>query len=853
VPVPPAPLRSLAVAAQLALAWLVCARFQIEGSQLRDVLGIACVGWAVQHVVPVRLRLPFVLSLTAAALVFTAGVRDAFWVLGLGSVLVGLCLLPGPPRRRLVGVGVAVAAFAAMRTGHPEAPFSRPLWPILSSFFLFRAISFLYDRHHERERPPVGLAAVYFFLPPNVCFPVFPVVDFGALRRGWSPAAGPDVHQEGVERIVRGLLQLLAYRLVYQLAVIPIEVVDDSVSAVRHLVTNVFLIVRIMGMFHVSVGILHLFGFRLPPTTHLPFLSPGFAEFWRRANVYWRDFVVKVFFYPLYFRLKGRGRRTAQSLAILGTFAAAWFLHSYQWFWFKGDFPLRWQDAVYWTLFGLLVMVNGLWSSRGRGSRRSAARLGPAGELARAARIAGTFATFAILWSVWMTPTFADWASMWRSLAGDGAAALRPVGAALGTVALLGLLWPDPTPAARGALAGRPGWAPLGRPWRHAPAALAVLAVLAVLAPPTQGKPLPEWARAAVAAMAATTPNVYDLERQTDAYYQELAEIPRLDTPEWRKATDRPDDWENWHRAGLSEPVSDVRRWVFRPSTSRTFKRQTLTTNAWGMRDREYARDKPPGVVRIAVLGASPAAGSGVADGEPFEAVLERALAEDARAGRGPEVEVLNFAVPGFHPARWLRHLAEAVVDFEPDWVVVASAKHVWWQTPEEIAQAVRDGIPLEVDELREMGERCVARARARGGDQLEQGTLERCLEPDDRRMIGVVARGMARLARERGFRLAYLELPTFGGKKGAADDSYVAELEALGFVHLDASACWDGYEKDALRVAPWDFHPSPLAHALVAECAHGPVRERLLGATVAGAPPEAPASGPRGRGSSGP
>jgi hypothetical protein len=412
------------------------------------------------------------------------------------------------------------------------------------------------------------------------------------------------------------------------------------------------------------------------------------------------------------------------------------------------------------------------------------------------------------------------------------------VGATLATVGLLGVLWPDATPGARGSLAGRVGWAGFGQPWRHAPAALVALVALVALSPPTRGKPLPGWLRSTVAAMATTTPNVYDIERQTEGYYQELAEIPRLDTPEWRKATDKPDDWVNWHRAGLSEPVSDMRRWVFRPSTTRTFKRQPLSTNSWGMRDQEYARVKPPGVVRIALLGASPAAGSGVADGEPFEAVLERALDEDARAGRGPEVEILNFAVPGFHPARWLYHLEHSVLDFSPDWVVVASAKHVWWQAPKEIAQAVRDGIPIEEPALRAMGERCVAQARARGGD-VESGVLDRCLQPEDRRMIDVIATDMAELAREHGFRLAYLQLPTFGDKKGAADDSFVADLEARGFVHLDASACWDGYEKQELRVAPWDFHPSPLAHSLIAACAHDPVLAMLGGgASLAGPVP---------------
>ena len=187
---------------------------------------------------------------------------------------------------------------------------------------------------------------------------------------------------------------------------------------------------------------------------------------------------------------------------------------------------------------------------------------------------------------------------------------------------------------------------------------------------------------------------------------------------------------------------------------------------------------------------------------------------------------------------RLLKFTRHSVLDFSPDWVVVASAKHVWWQTPEEIAQAERDGIPIEEPTLRAMGERCVAEARTSSGD-VESGVLDRCLQPEDRRMIEVIAADMAKLGREHGFRLAYLELPTFGGKKSAADDSFISDLEAKGFVHLDTSACWDGYEKEELRVAPWDFHPSPLAHSLIAACAHDPMAAMLAGgASLAGPVP---------------
>ncbi len=61
------------------------------------------------------------------------------------------------------------------------------------------------------------------------------------------------------------------------------------------------------GQFHIIVGMLHLFGFNLPETHHSYFLASSFTDFWRRINIYWKDFMMKIFFYPAYFALSKRG------------------------------------------------------------------------------------------------------------------------------------------------------------------------------------------------------------------------------------------------------------------------------------------------------------------------------------------------------------------------------------------------------------------------------------------------------------------------------------------------------------------------------------------------------------------
>ena len=198
--------------------------------------------------------------------------------------------------------------------------------------------------------------------------------------------------------------------------------------------------------------------------------------------------------------------------------------------------------------------------------------------------------------------------------------------------------------------------------------------------------------------------------------------------------------------------------------------------------------------------------------------------------GSEPRVEILNFATPGYRPVAWLYQVQHVVGAFEPDWVVVASAKHVWNGATTDLAAALAIEIPIGTPGLRALAVAC-AKSVGGGDREARRNLLRKCLAPENHRLIEVVAAEMAKASRERGFRLAYLQLPTFGTKKRAADASFVEVLEAAGFEHLDVSDCWKGHGRHALRVASWDLHPNPFAHGLIAACALEPVRGLLASA----------------------
>ena len=105
----------------------------------------------------------------------------------------------------------------------------------------------------------------------------------------------------------RGTVHLLLYRLVYHELLIPAERGPrrgEPGAATSS--ANYLLYLRVSGQFHMACGMLHLFGFRLPETHHHYLLATGFTDYWRRINIYWKDFMVRIVFNPVVFRLKRR-------------------------------------------------------------------------------------------------------------------------------------------------------------------------------------------------------------------------------------------------------------------------------------------------------------------------------------------------------------------------------------------------------------------------------------------------------------------------------------------------------------------------------------------------------------------
>ena len=380
----------LAIVAQFGLIVMVVGYWQLESLPLARLMALAFAGFMIHHLLPLRFRLPFFAMLSLVAVITAVGHFGpnviASWMhgkntlngllyhlvpgvalVGIGLGLIGLCHLPIRFGARVGLVAVAGAGLAFLRAHSQWFPDVSEMWVILGSMFMFRLMIYLYDLKHRTAPFSPARAISYFFLLPNVCFPLFPVVDYKTFCSTYYNEDWPRVYQTGLKWMFRGVIQLLLYRVIYQFAPLDVYKLSSALDVAGCMLGMYLLYLRISGTFHLIVGLLLMFGFNLPETHHLYYLATSFTDFWRRINIYWKDFVMKLFFYPTHFKLRKMGTVWALSVATLVTFLATWLLHSWQWFWIRGKPLFNWKDFSFWMILAVLVLVTAIYeTTRGR-------------------------------------------------------------------------------------------------------------------------------------------------------------------------------------------------------------------------------------------------------------------------------------------------------------------------------------------------------------------------------------------------------------------------------------------------------------------------------------------------------
>lgn len=792
--------RVAALTLELAALLFAITALEIGGAGYFKVAALAYGGALVRLALPHRWRLAWFVGLSAAGLFVVLGPQAA-WVAAIGLAILGACRLPLPHAARALVLLAFGLALGAMRAGWWPAPWRAGLWPVVGSMFCFRTLAYLHDLRHEGRTWNARTELAYFFLLPNLGQALFPVIDFKAFRRTYDEGTSLALARRGVAWMTRGVLHIVAYRAIYLHATIPPEEVLDLVDLARHAASGFGLYLRLSGTFHLAVGMLLLFGWNLPPTHDRYFLAAGVNDLWRRINIYWKDLMQKLCFYPVYFRLRHGGPRTAVVVATASVVVATWFLHGLQWFWIDGAFPLRSQDVLFWGILGGLMAAGSLRELAPRTPRAAPTRPVLAAS-ARAARVTATFAGMAILWSMWTSDSLAEWSAVW-AVAGAGWAPvdaswmMAPMSLVL-AVALLAM------PAATRTVA--PAAPPRAEPILTVPLALAGLVALGIPAAWTRLGP---QAAELAASLREIRLNQIDAGRVQRGYYEDLLNASGAHAYLW-DVGEAPIEMAFVHTPAARD-TGDYRWKELAPYAEMTYHGRPFRTNAWGMRDRDYARAKPAHTCRIALLGASPEMGASVGDGETYEALVEDRLNRERSRATGLRYEILNFGCGQYSPIHRLMALESEALAFAPDAALYVAHPEDFDVEVWAVARAYAEGGALPPDpSIRALLDRAGLRP------EMAKSEVDRRLAPHGRELETLVLARVAARCAARHVRPMWALLPSLGG--------IVRVRKALvprpppGFVWLDLSTVFDGHDPAHLLMGARDFHPNARAHRLIAD-----------------------------------
>ncbi|WP_339609054.1 hypothetical protein [uncultured Planktosalinus sp.] len=674
----------------------------------------------------------------------------------------------------------------------------------LGSMFIFRLSIFLFDKTYQKERPKLIKDITYFFMLPNMAILLFPAVDYKLFLRNYYNDSAISIYKKGVQWIVLGLFHLLVYRVIYYYFLLPPTEVTDVVSLWHYMTTNYLLIIRLSGLFHISVGVLCLFGFNLPRVFDNYFLASGFSDLWRRINIYFRDYLIKLFYYPLFFKLRKYGDLNAKVFAILVIFFITWFLHSFQWFWLRGYFPLRMVDIVFWGVFGILVAGNAIWESK-RKSNQIDEKSWKYSAL-MTTQILGMFLVMSVLWSIWSSTTMGSWFYVVKNIL---------VGSQLQYLSLFIILivtWILGTVTYRffelkefGKVVDPDPKTKLASFW-----SIAMLFLLMVFQLQPVQTLLAKQSNIDLIGFLEPKLNIADENLLVDGYYEEILIGNELTNPVGeiveRRGRGR---FINSEGAII---VEDIRNVIGKPNITFTFKEKPYTTNFLGIRDQNYSKIKPSNTIRTGILGGSYVNGSGVADHELFDELLEQNLNS---LNNKVDYEFWNFGNPGFD-------LVQCIYDFEMkqgvkfdfDNLIIVSHGVDKFKNLKTIATAIESGKAIPYDFVQEIIDKSNVNKNANSMSVYDK------LVPYADELLVDLYQYLYDFCLQNNIKPIWIYWPTTDEHptvKTYPEDISVI-VEEIGFTVIGLTDVYNDYNPYDLFVAPKDKHPNALGHSLIAE-----------------------------------
>lgn len=306
--------------------------------------------------------------------------------------------------------------------------------------------------------------------------------------------------------------------------------------------------------------------------------------------------------------------------------------------------------------------------------------------------------------------------------------------------------------------------------------------------------------------------NERDLATIEKGYYENLIRVDWLTSEAMYEQLRMTYYWVELEDTQIGRLTGDFYKWELIPQSEDLLYGVPMRINRWGMRDRDYEREKPPSTYRIAVLGQSVAMGLGVHADKTFESILEERLNRENENGPYTKYEILDFGVPDYTALHQAILLEDKVLSFEPDMVLyvayIDKGYAVW-----HLAEMVSSGVDIPSDSLRQLVK------EAGVDDDMDVHEAERRLKTKGDEILLWAYSQIVQQSREHDILPVWAFVPVVDeGRRNDEIPEHIRLAEEAGFIVLNLSDVYDGYDPRGLKVEGYDLHPNEAGHRLIAE-----------------------------------
>lgn len=803
-------IRSFCLAlAQFILILFIVTQYNFERSSgIIDYAPYVVLVFVLYSFISIRFRSAF-LFLSCVSLVYVAfGILPGSFFILIGLSLIFICHLPIKYSYRFVLILSIAFLIALFRTEFIYIPWMTMTVMYMAPLFMFRLIIYLYEIKNGLVPANKWQSISYFFMFPNVFFLFFPIIDYKTYIKTHLDSPEQEIWQKGIRWMVRGLIHIMCYRLIcFHFLIGPVEVIDLP-TLLQYMVVNYSLIIRLSGVFHFMIGLVCMFGFNLPQIFDNYFTATSFVDLWRRINIYWRNFVLKIFFYPTMFRYKKVIKNNLLAFTMMTVFFITWILHSYQLFWITGVVSIRSIDVIFWMVIGACITTNSVIIEKRTLDENYVEK--PISDLRKyfrkIIRIIGMFLFMSIMWSLWNTRTLEDWLYVVSKGKDVDAKQLLLICSIVICIIILGIL-------VQLILKNNKIKELINvKPHETILLTLSTLILLTLFSFIEIRAKMPLQVQHFYENISDGSPNKLEKTNAEAGYYDKLIEGEEGNTIGIGGRSLKKMVKKNPYTNAYFYQNNIVNRRM-KPNLNIVGPDHNFQSNSFGIRDKEYSINKPDGTKRLALLGGSYQMGSGVNNNEVFETIAEERMNKELVDTSCKQFEIFNFAAGGYYLLQHVELVNTSVFQYDMDALVYFAHTDERGKVVKDFTTIIKKELPLKYPFLEQIVEKAGIKS------YMSMLQIRELLTPyADTIMKWGYKEIYAKCKKNNVVPVwAYMETTT-----EFVDDKEYNELkayaESLGFVTLDLRNTYGNIDRVEIQISDLNTHPNKLGHRLIAE-----------------------------------